>query len=220
MFDVIPRDDRARMQWSALADPAMIDDPGVAHALALVLRALDLGWVGLADLEALVHASHSPTWGGSGFEELRMEPDWADAGGSRVRVGLADDEVICARSPFFSAVRWLCHEWRVSQEPGYTLTDVATGVGLDLPRGVAVILGRAPPADLVVPDPVVARRHLRFAWEDGRCVVSVLEAAGDAYLNGRRVIGEVPLQFGDELDLGGGIRLRVGATSRPRLGPR
>lgn len=202
-------DDHEHRRWLALAHSVAVEEPSARHGLAVLLHALEHECLNLADLEGVLDASRHASWGGVGFEEFRIEPDWRDARRTRVRVSLLGEEVVCARMPFLNAVGDLCRALRTAPKPGFILIDSATGAVYDLPRGAPVVLGRKPPADLVVPNPIVARRHLRFDWEDDRCAVNVLDAPGGVYLNGRRVVGEVPLRPGDELDLGGGICLRV-----------
>src|SRR5262245_40880181 len=50
--------------------------------------------------------------------------------------------------------------------------DGGTVVSLD--PGASVVVGREPPADVVVADPSLSRRHARFSWADGEVVVEDL----------------------------------------------
>lgn len=73
--------------------------------------------------------------------------------------------------------------------------------------GQDVVIGRDPQADLVIPSPLVSRRHARLYPEDGYYLVEDLGSTNHTFLNGQRVTGPTRLQAGDVLQIGQAIRL-------------
>ena len=71
-----------------------------------------------------------------------------------------------------------------------------------LVQGGAVVVGRAYPADLVIDDPGLSRRHARFAWGDDGVTVEDLGSTNGTRKNGEPV-ARAPLAQGDEVTLGG-----------------
>jgi len=69
-------------------------------------------------------------------------------------------------------------------------------------------IGRAPPADLVLKNWRVARRHARIDWRGGACHLEDFGALSGTLLNGRRVARHAALRQGDELIIGP-CRLRI-----------
>lgn len=200
-----------------LARAVALEEPSARDGFELLVRAVEHGWLDVTDLESLLEASRQSSWGGVVFEELGIEPDWRDARQTHLRVRFLADEISCPRKPFLAAIEQLCRACRAERSPELTLTDPATGAVYQVAHGASAVLGREPPADLVVPCPILARRHVLFDWTDGRCAVSILDAPGGAYLNGCRVVGRTPLRDGDELGLGGGVCLRVSHAPRRPL---
>lgn len=77
----------------------------------------------------------------------------------------------------------------------------------DLPRIVPVlsarvVLGRTPPADIVVPVVTVSRRQCTFDFSGGLCVVEDLHSTGGTYLRGAQIHGSTTLAEGDILSVG------------------
>jgi two-component system response regulator AtoC len=72
-------------------------------------------------------------------------------------------------------------------------------VGLD--EGVPVVLGRSAPADLVVPEPNLSRKHARFTALEGGVKVEDLGSTNGTHYKGER-IKEVVLGTGDSVTLG------------------
>ena len=70
-----------------------------------------------------------------------------------------------------------------------------------------MIIGRDPNADLVIPSPVVSRRHARIYYQDGDYQVEDLGSSNGTSVNGQRLETARPLKPGDILQLGGVIRL-------------
>jgi pSer/pThr/pTyr-binding forkhead associated (FHA) protein len=63
------------------------------------------------------------------------------------------------------------------------------------------VVGRAPEAELSVPDPTVSRQHARLILEDGQVTCVDLDSRNGILLNGLRVHSAV-LREGDVLQLG------------------
>ncbi|HZO11723.1 MAG TPA: sigma 54-interacting transcriptional regulator [Polyangiaceae bacterium] len=70
-----------------------------------------------------------------------------------------------------------------------------------LKPGVAVVVGREPPADIIVNDRSLSRRHARFAWTDEGLIVSDLGSTNGTLLRGSAV-RDSRLSPGDEVSLG------------------
>jgi hypothetical protein len=68
-------------------------------------------------------------------------------------------------------------------------------------------LGRETINDIVLKDPEVSRRHIRFTQMAGRFVIEDLGSTNGTFLNGRRISAPSPLLNGDVIDLGGSLRL-------------
>jgi len=64
-----------------------------------------------------------------------------------------------------------------------------------------VVVGRAPPADVVIRDALVSRRHCRVVLLDGAWHVEDLGSANGTCINGRRVERAV-LRDGDRIGVG------------------
>ncbi len=70
-----------------------------------------------------------------------------------------------------------------------------------------LVVGRQPPADLVVEDPAVSRRHCRFSLLLDAVVVEDLGSTNGTFLDGVRVGSRMMLTEGAQLQLGA-VRLR------------
>jgi hypothetical protein len=77
--------------------------------------------------------------------------------------------------------------------------DGATVVQLE--KGRPVVLGRAPPADLEIPDPGLSRQHARFTWDDHGLWVEDLQSTNGTKKNGV-AITRAQVMPGDEIALG------------------
>jgi DNA-binding NtrC family response regulator len=89
---------------------------------------------------------------------------------------------------------------------------------VELREGETILVGRAPPADLVVEDMTISRQHARFVYRDGHVEVEDLGSRNGTLVRGMRV-SHAQLRSGDDVRLGGvaiSIHLRGGAE--PPLG--
>ncbi|KYF82697.1 Fis family transcriptional regulator [Sorangium cellulosum] len=68
--------------------------------------------------------------------------------------------------------------------------------------GVGVVVGREPPADVVIRDRSISRRHARFTLVGGEVVVEDLNSRNGTRISGQRVESGV-VKAGDEVLLGG-----------------
>ena len=89
---------------------------------------------------------------------------------------------------------------------------------MELREGDTILVGRAPPADLVVEDMTISRQHARFTYRDGQVTVEDLGSRNGTWVRGMRV-PNAELRSGDDVRLGGvalSVHLRGGAE--PPLG--
>lgn len=77
--------------------------------------------------------------------------------------------------------------------------DGATTV--PIAKGKTVVIGRAPPADVVIPDPGLSRQHARFTWAEDGIWVEDLGSTNGTKKNGENIT-RATLAFGDELSIG------------------
>jgi pSer/pThr/pTyr-binding forkhead associated (FHA) protein len=74
------------------------------------------------------------------------------------------------------------------------------------PRSVQVrppvVLGRTRDSDVVLRDPEVSRRHLRFDSRSGVVYAEDLASSNGTFLNGRRLSEPIEIREGDEIDVG------------------
>ncbi|HWE47069.1 MAG TPA: SpoIIE family protein phosphatase [Caulobacteraceae bacterium] len=68
--------------------------------------------------------------------------------------------------------------------------------------GAGLIIGRAAPADLVVPDSEVSRSHCRVELRNGEALVTDLGSTNGTYLNGERITVPTLLPVGGLLQIG------------------
>lgn len=67
---------------------------------------------------------------------------------------------------------------------------------------VPITIGRAPSATLVVPDARVSRLHARIDLHGGILSVRDLDSRNGTLVNARPIEGPLPLDAGDEIDVG------------------
>ncbi|MEH0845448.1 FHA domain-containing protein [Micromonospora sp. CPCC 205711] len=65
-----------------------------------------------------------------------------------------------------------------------------------------LVIGRAPTADIAVPDPHLSRRHAEVRLTDAGAVLVDLASTNGTWLNDRRISGPEPLCDGDVIRLG------------------
>lgn len=82
-----------------------------------------------------------------------------------------------------------------------TLPDDATRLTLRVGAGAMRTLGRAAPADFVVPAALVSRLHCRLEAGEDSLIVVDLDSTNGTYVNDRRV-ERAPLKSGDRLRVG------------------
>jgi serine phosphatase RsbU (regulator of sigma subunit) len=68
-----------------------------------------------------------------------------------------------------------------------------------------VVIGRAPPADVVLPDQKVSRNHCRVGIVDGEAVVTDLGSTNGTFIDLNRVSGSARLPTGARLHIGGHV---------------
>jgi ABC-type multidrug transport system ATPase subunit/pSer/pThr/pTyr-binding forkhead associated (FHA) protein len=73
--------------------------------------------------------------------------------------------------------------------------------------GQEVVIGRDPEADVVIPSPLISRRHVRLYPVNGTYMVEDLRSTNHTFLNGQRLTGPAELHAGDTLEIGKGVRL-------------
>ncbi len=87
-----------------------------------------------------------------------------------------------------------------SQFPDYTLV-FADGKEYSIPPN-RLTIGRQADCDLVIPDPLVSRRHADLEVRDGTLYIKDLGSANGTIVNGKPVQGECALGEGDVVELG------------------
>jgi ABC-type multidrug transport system ATPase subunit/pSer/pThr/pTyr-binding forkhead associated (FHA) protein len=81
--------------------------------------------------------------------------------------------------------------------------------------GQEVVIGRDPAVQLVIPSPMVSRRHARVYPQNGDYVIEDLGSTNKTFLNGQELVGARVLSPGDSIQIGTAIRLAfVGAPVR------
>ena len=68
--------------------------------------------------------------------------------------------------------------------------------------GSALVGGRAHPADVVLADPSLSRKHARFGWDDSGFYVEDLGSTNGTHLQGARVTGRASLPSGGAVTIG------------------
>ncbi len=87
-----------------------------------------------------------------------------------------------------------------SQLPDYTLV-FSDGKEYSIPPG-RLTVGRQADCDLVIPDPLVSRRHAELAVRDGVLYLQDLGSANGTIVNGESVASEQVLEDGDVVEFG------------------
>ena len=80
-------------------------------------------------------------------------------------------------------------------------------------------LGRSPENDLVLPEPLASRQHVRLEARAGRWYVIDLDSANGTLLNRQRLSGEMALNAGDLMAIGDTVFAFDAAPARPAVVP-
>jgi|GEM_PF-5792234 pSer/pThr/pTyr-binding forkhead associated (FHA) protein len=78
-------------------------------------------------------------------------------------------------------------------------TEAGEDIILPLPASGTVRIGRDEACDVVLADTTVSRLHAVIVIRDGMPVLRHISRTNPTYVNGKIMIGEVPLHLGDEL---------------------
>jgi ABC-type multidrug transport system ATPase subunit/pSer/pThr/pTyr-binding forkhead associated (FHA) protein len=70
-----------------------------------------------------------------------------------------------------------------------------------------LLIGRTPPAGLIIPHPEVSRQHARLTWQQGNYLLEDLHSSNGTYVNGQRLQGSQVLADGAEIQLGSQVTL-------------
>lgn len=95
-------------------------------------------------------------------------------------------------------------------------------VGAALREGVPLVVGRAPPADLVMADRSLSRQHARLTWAGDRLLVEDLDSTNGVFVDGKRV---AQARFAPGGQAGAGAEVWLGSVqliahaARPAAGP-
>jgi two-component system, NtrC family, response regulator AtoC len=88
-----------------------------------------------------------------------------------------------------------------------------------LTKGAALVVGRSHPADVVLNDPSLSRKHARFGWDDDGFFVEDLESTNGTRLNGAKISGRVRLPSGEAITIGDAtVALQVLAPDEDDVG--
>lgn len=68
--------------------------------------------------------------------------------------------------------------------------------------GTPIVIGRVPPADLVIDDSQISRKHCRINMANGEVFATDLGSSNGTYLDGTRIAGTVLLEPGSQLQIG------------------
>jgi DNA-binding winged helix-turn-helix (wHTH) protein len=68
-------------------------------------------------------------------------------------------------------------------------------------EGQTLTIGRNPDCTIILDDRQVSRVHARIAWRDDHYEVEDLGSKNGTHLNGRDVVGSLPLRDGDEIQI-------------------
>jgi anti-anti-sigma factor len=93
------------------------------------------------------------------------------------------------------------------------LLVIANGQEVPIPSS-GLTIGRQVDNHVVLPDPLVSRRHADLYFRDGRLYITDLQSANGTCVNGERLAGERALSDGDTLQVGT-AELSIKVQSRP-----
>ena len=93
-------------------------------------------------------------------------------------------------------------------------TGTDSGKVVELTKSELVI-GRSAPADLIIVNPEISRRHARLLFQQGNYILEDLGSSNGTFINGQRLGDSQVLTDGAEIQLGSEIRL---VFSQPAAG--
>ncbi|MGH2352374.1 MAG: FHA domain-containing protein [Chloroflexota bacterium] len=102
-------------------------------------------------------------------------------------------------------------ERRHGRSPRLTLVEAASAdgpAGRAVPLAGEVLIGRRPPADVLLRDDAVSGRHARITRHDGAWRIEDVGSTNGTYVNGRRLDrqdGPAPLRPGDVVTTGNAV---------------
>ncbi len=80
--------------------------------------------------------------------------------------------------------------------------------GMKVPLDGPVVIGRAPGADIVIPDEYISSQHARISPRGGRAEIEDLGSTNGTVVNGSLIQRPTTLAEGDEIELGA-VRMKV-----------
>lgn len=90
----------------------------------------------------------------------------------------------------------------LAKDTPFLIAQTGPGAGQQWPLDKpALVLGREPDCDIVIPDRQVSRQHVRFSRTEGGIVAEDLASKNGTYLNGALLTGPARLQDGDVLQI-------------------
>ncbi len=69
------------------------------------------------------------------------------------------------------------------------------------------IIGRGADCDIMLPERQVSRHHVKITQENGKYILHDLNSKNGTHLNGVQVVGQAPLQDGDEIQIALAVKL-------------
>jgi ABC-type multidrug transport system ATPase subunit/pSer/pThr/pTyr-binding forkhead associated (FHA) protein len=86
------------------------------------------------------------------------------------------------------------------------ITGTSSGKVVELTQS-GLVIGRADPANLIIDNPEISRRHARLSFQQGRYILEDLGSSNGTFLNGQRLRDAQALTDGAEIRLGSQIKL-------------
>jgi len=118
--------------------------------------------------------------------------DWVGAGMSSSE-DESDRTIVMRKAVAGGAAVNIGHYLAFSQDAELRRVPIAPG---------GLVIGRAPPAALVIPAPDISRKHCRIDIEGDRAIISDLDSTNGTFVGGERVKQPTRLRNGSQLSLG------------------